>query len=134
MQAKKYLFWNVFLPLLLGAVLYYIYCPQVMFVRGIDRMFGWENHRLISSMYPLRGFVRNYLFDFLWAYAFASCVTVITDNRIIRLAIPITALVLFESMQLIWPNFGTFDVWDIVVEILAVITCALIYRLRIMMQ
>lgn len=100
---------NVMAPLIVGAVIYYVFFEETIFVR----------------------LIRFYLMDFLWAYAMMSFVLCSfgTDRKIV------IGIVLFEIMMEMIQVFpfvkGTFDVCDIGMEIAADILVILLFRRRL---
>lgn len=131
-EAQEILFCvvNILPPLLIGASVY-IWISQ-------DSYFGnW-----ICSIFPITKFtatgaiwkvLRNWGCDYLWAYAlfFTLYIPLKNTPNPIRRATLIAAVTAIanESLQLIQIDFlkcGTFDVLDIVVEILAVMIGSII--------
>jgi hypothetical protein len=84
---------NVFLPLLLGVMLYKI---------------------------PTVRFVRNYLADGLWAYAFMSTMLIVWDRKInfYWLFFVFASFVIFEVLQKMKVIPGTGDIIDVIVYFL----------------
>lgn len=127
----KRLFWiiNVLAPLLMGALLYYVFSPDVIFVRCIDSFLGRKGIHInyidyidYSGTVILR-FVRNYLLDMIWAYTLVFAMSFILCNNaaeIMKMMIIIVCFtVVMEMLQCTNLVNGTFDILDIVVELLA---------------
>lgn len=91
---------NIILPLILGVIIYLIKSP---------------------------GIIRNHLCDFLWAYSFAFSLTYIELNNKETFIITLSTGVIFELLQMMHLIRGTFDILDILVELLACIICY-VYR------
>lgn len=113
------------IPLTLGAVIYLTSGSRTYITDFISR-FGLILPRLD---YPL--LIRCYACDFLWAFALLSGLTLIyRDKDRSTLIKVITAsfiiAVAMEGLQAI-PSFpGTFDLWDVTAELLAILIAAVI--------
>ena len=137
LDAKKNLIvWgliNIALPMLIGTVLYYLFCPGVWFVKVIDTVFNLDFH-ISVSLGGVRMFIRNYLFDFLWAYSFAGGMYLIVSMfyRVSLKVLLFMGLIVggLELIQLIPMISGTFDPIDILFEIVATLICFISYKLR----
>lgn len=91
---------NITLPLILGVIIYLVNTP---------------------------GIIRNHLCDFLWAYSLAFSLTYIELNNKETFIITLSSGVVFELLQMMHLIKGTFDILDILVELLACIVCY-VYR------
>ncbi len=123
-RVKTRLFiWHVLVPMWLAAMLYYLFCPDVLFVEFLDSRLHICRHIILESSMPYR-IVRNYLFDTIWAYADTVFLYLILADQ--KRALSICMLlscamcVLSEVLQLIGLAKGTFDIGDIIVELIAV--------------
>lgn len=111
----------VVLPLVVGGLLYYIFFPEVIFVKKLDSITNIDMHIILPGLFskPLRIF-RNYFFDLLWAYALACVIYLFIENNAranIWSICGATMLgALLEMLQLFGVTLGTFDIWDIIVE------------------
>lgn len=108
----------------MGAVIYYIFSSDAIFVKQIDTLFGKGIHA--DSMVHnniLNRFIRNYLLDMMWGYALVFALHFILGNntanlvKIFLLAFSFSALM--EFLQITPIANGTFDLFDIFVEFLA---------------
>ena len=112
---------SIVLSLAAGAVLYYMLCPDVIFVKYIDSLLSIERQPqpALAAGTAVR-LVRNYLLDFLWAYSLALSVTLIlsgTRGQYFTAAGICTGLaVILEVLQYRGVCRGTFDIADIIVE------------------
>lgn len=130
---------NIFLPLLIGGSLYYVVFPDVLFVQKIDELLGFGLHveLNIQNIGVLR-WCRNYLFDILWSYALTFSLYVIFEDEHgnANLKRILSAVVIFsigmELLQAFQFVTGTFDAWDIVVEILSECIATLGIKRRIL--
>lgn len=127
---KEFILLNVIAPVLIGAILYYLFFPEAVFVRLIDNLLGSPYHIPVNVDNILIKLIRFYLLDFLWAYALMSAVILIFKNdRRVFVIILIFEIVL-ELIQLLPSIRGTFDVCDIGIEILASIFVIKLSRRR----
>ena len=108
---------HVFVPLTLGCLIYYVFCPDVYFVDVIDRIIGSGFHIKIATDYL---FVKLISLTFA-VFGIAGCVF----YREILLAGVIGFEILMESLQAVSEILGTFDSWDIFLE---VITSVIIFK------
>ena len=117
----KYFFAHVMLPLVVGSLLYYLFCPEVLFVKWMDAFLPFGFH--ITEKGLLWRFVRFYLFDFLWAYALVFALYIVQGNNIAKISTVFWMAGIFsvvmETLQIIPGMNGQFDLWDIVVELTA---------------
>lgn len=116
---RSFVILNVMIPLIVGAVIYYVFFQETIFVRLIDDIFGLGYHMSLNFENVFVRLIRFYLLDFLWAYAMMSFVlwSFGTDRK------TVIGIVLFEilmeTIQLFPFVKGTFDVCDIGIEIAA---------------
>jgi len=128
-----YTLFNVFLPLVVGGLFYFIFCPEVFWVRRLDILLhinggfrtGFKQSLLIRIC-------RNHLLDFLWLFAMNNTFFLIYNAS--RHAILLSSLssisigVGFEMLQYFRVVAGTYDVIDILVEGSAALISALIIK------
>ena len=112
------------LPLSIGALIYYIFLPDVHFVQIIDSFLPCSIHVSYPSQIIGLRVLRNYLFDFIWAFALSACLFIYLDVKDRGSGVKaFWGIALFEiAMELsqllsIFP--GTFDICDIFVELIA---------------
>lgn len=108
--------------MLIGGLMYYLCCPDVLFVKALDSIIGTGFHIMPDTSVAVIRIIRYYLFDVIWANSltvlvFALLGDSVSDKRYV-LAVLIIFEVLMESIQLIPGINGTFDVFDIAAEIL----------------
>jgi len=120
--------YNVVLPLLIGAVIYYLFFPNVLFVIRIDSILGFGFHLPISSV--KNNFIllvtRCFMLDMLWAYAFTWLSYLILEKYKVAITISAIFCILIEVIQIFSFVPGTFDVLDIIFEIVAVLLAAIL--------
>lgn len=116
----KNILMNVAVPIIIGAVLYYLFCPDTIFVRQIDEWLGVSKHLYPVTDHFIYQSIRNYLFDFLWAYAMMSAAILLFGadfrNRYRLAGIIIFFEIFMELLQLLPDIAGTYDIFDLVVE------------------
>ncbi|MCR4755176.1 MAG: hypothetical protein K5868_06555 [Lachnospiraceae bacterium] len=122
---RYYVACKVLLPLLIGGIMYYLFFPEVTFVKTLDSYMPFHYHICgIYNNYALVPFLRFYLFDFIWAYSFANMLQIILlENRVRILLTYVIALsvgVQYEFSQLTGLFFGTFDIFDIIAEAIGI--------------
>ena len=108
-----------------------------MFLRKDTYLHGYFSAELCNYVYVnvksniLTDFIRYYLPDFLWAFAFGAALTAVSysHNRIVIIlfsAVSFLIGVLFEFVQYFGIVNGTFDYFDILMYAVAALTCAAI--------
>ena len=127
---KEFILLNVIAPVLFGAILYYLFFPDAVFVRLIDNLLGSSYHIPVNVDNILIKLIRFYLLDFLWAYALMSAVILIFKNDSRVFVIILIFEIFLELIQLLPSIRGTFDVCDIGIEILASILVIKLSRRR----
>ena len=127
---KEFILLNVIAPVLIGAILYYLFFPDAVFVRLIDNLLGSSYHIPVNVDNILIKLIRFYLLDFLWAYALMSAVILIFKNDSRVFMIILIFEIVLELIQLLPSIRGTFDVCDIGIEILASILVIKLSRRR----
>lgn len=132
---RKYFFLviNILAPILIGAAIYYVISPNVIFVQQLDSLLNRRIHINTTNFnLSIMRFVRNYLLDMLWGYALVFALFLFTGNntaeirKIFIIAVIFSAVM--EILQLTSIAKGTFDVFDIIVEFLAEVTAVFIIK------
>ena len=111
---------NILIPLVIGAYIYVCW--------DSDSYFGnWIRSFLVVPEVGMdtdfMKFMRNWGCDFLWAYALFFSLYSSTKNVIASIRNSVTCSILVESLQLIQIDYvkcGTFDILDILIEVIAV--------------
>lgn len=124
---------NIVLPLLLGSVIYYLYSPDVLFVRSIDSTTNLNFHIKIDGSVWVFLFVRNFFLDMLWAYALVFMLYYLIGNNTANLRkiflIAFSLSVAMEILQITPIVEGKFDLCDIAVEFLAEVVAVFIIKI-----
>lgn len=130
---KKFMYMNVLIPLIIGGVLYYAVSPEVIFVEQIDRLTGMNLH--INCKTTFIKIIRNYVPDILWAYALMFALILIMGNKTADIwkMYMVAGLfsILIEVLQLTGLVKGTFDIKDIIVEIIAELVAVFIIKKQV---
>lgn len=92
-------------------------------MQWIDKTLGTDIHLSVASdRFIYRG-IRNWLFDFLWAYSLMSAVILLCGadygNRRLIIGAVATFEILMELSQLLPGVRGTYDIFDLIVEMVA---------------
>jgi hypothetical protein len=125
---------NTIAPVFIGAMFYYIFCPDIWFVHILDNLFDGGWHIRLRTGNRLIRFFRYYLLDFVWAYSFMSAILILFEksfNRRVLYVVVILFETALELLQIIPQIRGTFDVFDILTEVIAnILVIYLFFRRR----
>lgn len=112
---------HVVLPLMIGFIYYYLFCPDIVIIKKIDLLIGKRYHIQLPQNITLL-FFRYYMLDALWAYAMTHCFHLILGNNAIwySIGLSIVMSITMEVLQLLKVATGTFDIMDIMIEIFAI--------------
>lgn len=126
---------NCVIPLLIGTIFYYLFSPNVIFVRNIDEILECGIHFNISleNNWILK-YLRFYVLDMLWAYALIFALFfIVGDNNTANLRKIFLIAYLFstimEILQLTPLVEGTFDFLDLFFELGAEIIAVFIIKI-----
>ncbi len=109
----------VCIPMIVGGILYYLLDPNVIFFRLLHIGYG-----CVESNCFVR-FVRNHFMDMIWSFSLLSSVFIIANrdiNRKVLLFVVTIFVVLFEYGQKVGIILGTFDMVDVVLEVVSIMT------------
>jgi len=128
---KKLLLLETIIPLMVAGVIYYFFCPDVYFVKMLDRIFAiGERHKVISNDAVVL-FLRNFGLDFVWAFSFSVLISFFVEKRKwLRVVIPFSMGLLIEILQKYHVISGTFDYFDILAEALGIALAYIICLLQ----
>ena len=123
---------NISVSMIIGSLIYYLISPEVIFVEKISSMTGWKVN--IGYENNVIKIIRSYVPDILWAYALMFSLVVITGNKTAGIWKMYIVAVLFstiiEMLQLTGMFKGTFDIVDIIVELMAEIIAVFIIKVH----
>ena len=110
------------IPLIAGGVFYYLFCSEAIFVKTIDKVLPISFHYFVNMSGGMR-LVRWYMPDMLWAYSFTYiCWSLKSSERASVLGTVIFVIcfiILGETIQMSESVVGTFDICDILLELVA---------------
>lgn len=133
MKHKVFCVANATIPLAVGAFLYYLVDPSVIFVKWIDSILSYSYHYDFSTYNQFCTILRNYLFDALWSYSLLFSIYLLIDrkNRLFwSISVSFVVGILLESLQLLDKVPGTFDLIDIFTQFLSVVFASIIICLE----
>ena len=135
MKKKAFCIFNIIFPLLVGAVIYWFTSTDVIFVEAVRSFWGMPRHTWISNTDGgIFRIIRYYLSDILWAYALVFALYFSIANSAARVKTAFVIAVVFstvmEVIQLSPVIPGTFDMNDILVEVIAETIAVLIIKKR----
>lgn len=123
---------NISVSMIIGSLIYYLISPEVIFVEKISSMTGWKVN--IGYENNVIKIIRSYVPDILWAYALMFSLVVITGNKTAGIWKMYIVAALFstiiEMLQLTGMFKGTFDIVDIIVELMAEIIAVFIIKVH----
>lgn len=128
LMKKSFFIFNVIVPLLIGAIIYYVFFPETIFVKCLDKLLDISYHIPLKPENVFAKGIRFYFLDFLWAYALMSFVVWLFGYERKIVIMIVLFEVLMELVQLFPGIKGTFDVCDIGIEIIANIPVILFSR------
>lgn len=125
---------NILFPILLGGIIYYLLCPNVVFVKRIDTITNLNIHFIVQfDSHPILKFIRYYMLDMLWAYSLTISLAYLLRKEATILFILILFSFFIESLQYINFAMGSFDLFDVFFEIITGIIAIFIFKRRIML-
>ena len=133
-KTRIHLLYNIIIPILIGAVIYFLTSPDVFFVKAVGAFFKLSDRMIVTNFANLLiRFVRNYIPDMAWGYALVFSLYAIagdqTEKGLYNLAfIAIVFSVAIEIIQMTHIIRGTFDLWDIAAELLTEVTAVFIIK------
>jgi hypothetical protein len=125
---------NITIPLVIGALIYYLLSPEVIFVKLIDGVIKGGTHFTVAvENNVLISFIRFYFLDMLWGYALVFALYFILDDNSAKLKKIFIVAFLFsafiETIQLTPYVKGTFDCLDILFELLSEVIAVFIINI-----
>jgi len=131
-QKKERLFYllNICLPLTLGALIYLALRPDTYIAYYLRCLFNLPTMTLVCG--GVYKFLRNYSSDILWAYSLMFAVFVVSNRSAKRLILTAALCIVFEisieMCQYIGIIKGTFDILDVIAEIIATVVAFIIIK------
>ena len=126
---------HVMLPVVVGTAVYFLVRPDTYISRYIYQTVGiLEPPIMVLGFLPkwARDFLGGHAADILWAYGLTHAVFLVLEKEIGRLLPVFLICVIFETcvefMQMFPFAKGTFDWWDIFLEICATAIASLVIK------
>lgn len=126
---------NILIPLMAGSLCYLSLRPDTYLSQAVYEVLGFEPDPIaLQSFLPhgLQIFFRNHMCDILWAYALTFSIFAVWTDETSHMYPKVLLAVVFEAgiefMQRIGILSGTFDIWDIFLEIGTTALAALLIK------
>lgn len=126
-----------FLPIIIGGFIYLISRPKTILLFDWIKFIKMDNEsnaiREFFINYYLPEWIKFNLPDLLWVFGFTSVMLIIWKNvksriKYVYITLPLFIGVTSELLQFFLPNFGTFDLTDILFYTIGSMTSALILK------
>jgi hypothetical protein len=122
--SRIFLLCNAIVPIIIGTMIYCLIASDVYFVEKIDSLLNTcISPYHVDANFQYMKFIRNYLPDMVWGYSLMFALFICSGNNTVDLLRIFIVAVVFsiamESLQLTNIVRGTFDVLDIMVEVLS---------------
>lgn len=135
MNKKKQILFHIVMPIIIGVIIYLIWSPNVYFTVFFWELLPIDNPFIdleISEMPFIIRMIRYYLCDILWMYALTYSILLIIEEKekkSILLGCVISAIfgTLIELSQLFDFVAGSFDYFDILIQIITSFFTGIIY-------
>ena len=127
---KAFLLLNTAIPLLAGGGFYYVFSPEVDFVKKLDLLLGTGFHMEIEGFSSVFRLIRYYGPDMFWTYALVFALYIVLENKSATVA-AVIAVCFFAGLELLQlTSFaaGTFDPVDIAVSAAAAGAAVLVIK------
>lgn len=130
-RTNLFIFLNVVFSLLIGLSIY-LFCYKNTYINTFfENIFGFDFPYFYKNS-PLHRFITNWTCDILWAYALTFslffCFKTFNKPFFITIFTSIIFAVILECSQLTGIINGTFDIWDIIMELSAIIIAVIIIK------
>lgn len=130
-RKNLFIFLNVAFPLLIGLSIY-LFCYKNTYINTFFENYLGINFPYIYRATLLHQFITNWACDILWAYALTFslyfCFRTFNKSILITSFITVSFAVILECLQLTGIVNGTFDTWDIIMELSAIIIAVIIIK------
>ena len=121
---------NIFVPLLSGLMLYVLMTDDTYISQWIRSVSVFEKDPVLRPEAGLLRFCRNHLCDMCWSYSMVFCVAWILGDGAEQLTVSVSVCTLFSVLLELFQSSavfpGTFDVWDILLEIVSCLTAGMV--------
>ena len=82
MSRKKIMFLNIICPIVVGALIYCMLSPDVIFIRKTADFIDWIYMPVFQTDCTFLKLVRNYLPDMMWGYSLVFSLFCIIGNNV----------------------------------------------------
>ena len=124
---------NICIPLVTGAIIYFVFRPDTYISDFFRNVFVLPTLSVSPGWFS--DFLRNFACDVLWAYALMIAVFAVSKKSDKRLIVTAVLCIAFEIAIELCQNIGiisgTFDVLDVIFEIIATIVAVIIIKKKI---
>ena len=130
---KKYIFFtlNIFIPLVIGLIIY-LFCYRTTYINSVFTEFFGFSLPYIYFDNAFHRFITCWACDMLWAYsltfALYLCFQVFKSPLIITSVTSSVFAIIIELLQINNIINGTFDILDIITELLAISLAIIIMK------
>ena len=101
---RRYFILNIIVPLVVGALIYYILFPDIIFVKTIDELIGVSFHIPVKIGNVIIRYLRYYLLDLLWAYSLMSLISMMFKDSKAVYVISFVFIIAMEMIQMVSRN------------------------------
>lgn len=121
MSLNKFYIWNIILPLVIGTIVYLYVKPSAPISQLIYFILHISPPVLRVGPTGIHRFIQCYLCDILWSYSltFALSLYLGRDRLLLTYVIAASFSTLVEVLQLLPYILGSFDIFDIIVQLIA---------------
>lgn len=121
MSLKRFYILNIVLPLVIGTIVYLYVKPSAPISQLIYFLLHIETPVLNIKPTGVHRFIQYYLCDILWSYSltFALSLYLGKDRLLLTYDIAASFSTLVEVIQLLPQVLGSFDIFDIIVQLIA---------------
>lgn len=121
MSLNKFYIWNIILPLAIGTMVYLYVKPSAPISQLIYFILHISPPVLNIKPTGIHRFIQCYLCDILWSYSltFALSLYLGKDRLLLAYVIAASFSTLVEVIQLLPYVLGSFDIFDIIVQLIA---------------
>lgn len=121
MSLKRFYILNIVLPLVIGTIVYLYLKPSAHISQLIYFLLHISPPALNIKPTGIHRFIQYYLCDILWSYSltFALSLYFGKDRLLLTYAIAASFSTLVEVLQLLPQVLGSFDIFDIIVQLIA---------------
>ena len=121
MSFKRFCILNIVLPLVIGTIVYVHVKPSAPISQLIYFLLHIETPVLNIKPTGIHRFIQYYLCDILWSYSltFALSLYLGKDRLLLAYVIAASFSTMVEVLQLLPQVLGSFDIFDIIVQLIA---------------